>query len=187
MRIAYFCRMRQLLPLSLLLAIMAMLTSCVTDDYGYGNPGGSYVPTVYIPNDLGDYERRFVHAVEDSLSSAGYRVTRSRSAEYELEFRIEAGPLNTDTYLTLYRNGNETVTAYARGSGIFRGDAVVRESFDKCLYEFERQLPSATSYGRGRGYDRGSDTYDSYGPGRSRYDRDRYDHNNRGDDYYRGY
>lgn len=150
-------------------ALALSLSSCATNEsYGYGS-SERYVPTVRMPRNLDDSERRYIYEVEDVLTRAGYRLTTSNAADYELEFRIESGPINTDTYLTLTRdNGQEVATAYARSSGLINRQQVVRQSFEKCLIEFERQVPSV-----GPSYDSGT-RYDRYDQGGNRY-RDSYE------------
>ena len=176
---AYFSamRVRSFLSASVLfLGSVLLLPSCVTTDGYSGGTGEPYTPAVSIPRDLDETEQRLVYEVEDTLRRAGYRIG-GRSAEYELDFRIESGPINTDTHLVLLRDGSEVATAYARSSGILNRPEVVRQSFRKALYEFERQVPRVRSSG-------GSD----YGSGPS-YDRDRgpdYDRPRRDDSYDRG-
>jgi hypothetical protein len=140
--IAYFSTMRRILSLSFLFAMALLgLSSCATTEYGTSREPEA--PAVYIPRDLDETERRYVYEVERVLTRAGYRIASGRSAEYELDFRIESGPINTDTYLRLLHEGREIVSAYARSSGVLARQQTVRNSFEKCLYEFESQVPGA--------------------------------------------
>lgn len=151
----YPSAMHRLLPLLPLMAALFALSACAT--YESSGPGRPYAPAVYIPHYRDGYEARYLSTVESTLLRAGYQLSRSRSAEYELDFRIESGPVNTDTYLTLLRDRREIVKAYARGSGLFKRDQVIRQSFDKCLLEFENRLPHVRSHSR--------DAYNgAYGP-----------------------
>ncbi|TLD69832.1 hypothetical protein FEM03_16050 [Phragmitibacter flavus] len=134
--------MRRILSLSLLFATVSLFNSCATTEYGSSREPDA--PAVYIPRDLDETERRLVYDVERVLTRAGYRISSGRSAEYELDFRIESGPINTDTNLRLLHEGREIVSAYARSSGILAREQTVRDSFDKCLYEFEAQVPRPT-------------------------------------------
>lgn len=151
-------------------ALTLLLSSCATNEsYGYGSDE-RYVPTVRIPRDLDENERRYIYEVENVLTRAGYRLSGSSSADYELEFRIEAGPINTDTYLTLLRdNDREVANAYARSSGLLNRQQTIRQSFEKCLIEFERQVSGVSSTGYDSDYDRSNrssryrDSYDDYG------------------------
>jgi len=160
--------MQRFFSLALMLSAIAVLTSCeVVESGGYGR---DYSPTVSLPEDLNNTERRLLGAVVDVLEDAGYQITRGSSAEYELEFEIDDGPVNADVYITLLRDGDTLVKSYARTGGpriIIDRDGVIRDSFEKSLSDFERRLPSP-------GGRRGSyDDYRSGSPG-DRYREDDY-------------
>ena len=133
-----------------------VLNSCETMDDD-GGQDRNYAPTVTMPDDLSDNESRLIGAVENVLEDAGYRTTRSRG-EFELEFKVDDGPINADVYLTLTRDGSTVAKAYSRVSGpmLFKRQELIRESFEKCLRDFDRQLPS-TRYDRGSSRDRYDD------------------------------
>ena len=153
--------MHRLPTLALVALSFVALNSCETVEYG-GSGGRDYVPTVSLPDDLKDSERRLIGAVADVLEDAGYQTTRG-SGDYELEFEVDDGPVNADVYITLLHDGATVVKSYARTGGpaiIFKRDAAIRESFDKCLSDFERRLPAPR--GGGGGYGRSSRDGSSY-------------------------
>lgn len=100
--------------------------------------------------------------IEDTLIRAGYRPTRDRSAEYQLEFDVDDGPVNADTHLTLSREGSEVARSYARVGGpriILHRQEFIRQSFDKCLRDFESQLSRASGGGAYGEWQRPSGSY----------------------------
>lgn len=172
--------MRRLLLASLsIIAIAFGVTSCETPDYG--GPGTRPAPRVLMPTGLSQNEARYLPDIEDVLIRSGYRPTRDRSAEYQLEFEIDDGPINADTHLTLSREGSEVARAYARVGVpriILHRQEFIRQSFDKCLRDFDSQLSRSGGY-RDRDYDRtpsyresDRSPYDQTGPsaGRPSYD-----------------
>ncbi len=186
---------RILRPVISVLALTMALVSCETPDYA--GPGPRPAPRVLIPSGLSQDEVRFMPEIEDALIRAGYRPTRDRSAEYQLDFDVDDGPVNADTHLVLSHEGSEVARSYARVGGpriILHRQEFIRQSFDKCLRDFESQLSRASGGGYGewqrpsgsyrqtdrqvyedRGYDRGGydqDRYDTYGgPSQGGYER----------------
>lgn len=139
---------RLLHPVISVLALMMALVSCETPDYA--GPGPRPAPRVLIPSGLSQNEVRFMPEIEDTLIRAGYRPTRDRSAEFQLEFDVDDGPVNADTHLTLLREGSEVARSYARVGGpriILQRQEFIRQSFDKCLRDFESQLSRASGGG----------------------------------------
>jgi hypothetical protein len=154
----------------------------VDSGYGYSRP---YVPVVSMPPNLDETERDLLPDIEDVFEDAGYRPTFSGGAEYELDFEVESGPINTDVRMRLFRGRQEIAGAYARSGGarsIFRRGQVVRDAFEKCLHEFDARLPRPAHSGPGydtRRDDRyrreGADDDRDYRDGDRRYEYDRYD------------
>jgi hypothetical protein len=167
----------------LVVSIFSLLSGCnsVDSGYGYSRP---YVPVVSMPPNLDETERDLLPDIEDVLVDAGYRTTFSGGAEYELDFVVESGPINTDVRIRLFRGRQEIAGAYSRSGGarsIFRRGEVVREAFGNCLDEFESRLPRPAR--RGPGNDtRRDDRYRDDGAYDDRYrDRDRAYDDNRAD------
>lgn len=170
---------RLLRPVISVLALTMALVSCETPDYA--GPGPRPAPRVLIPSELSQNEVRFMPEIEDTLIRAGYRPTRDRSAEYQLEFDVDDGPVNADTHLTLSREGSEVARSYARVGGpriILHRQEFIRQSFDKCLRDFESQLSRASGGGYGE-WQRPSGSYRQTDrqvyEDRSGYDQNRYD------------
>lgn len=123
---------------ALLAMTLIMLNSCETvDTASTGQP-------VMMPEHLSASEHRLIPYVEDVLRQAGFRPVYGGGAEYELKFNVDDGPVNADVHLTLLRRGGELIKSYARTGGpsiVFRRQEMINESFDKCLHDFDRQLP----------------------------------------------
>jgi hypothetical protein len=149
------CRALVFLPV-LLLAPAIVSCSSTDTSYGYSRP---YVPAVGLPANLDETELRLLPEIERVLEDAGYRVTQGRDADFDLDFSVDAGPINADVAMRLVRGRREVARAYARSGGarmLFRRPQVIRDAFEKCLHEFENQLPPATRADTGRsreGYD----------------------------------
>jgi len=141
--------MHRIITTSIAAFTLVVLNSCETMDYE--GPERDRRPEVSIPTDLSNSERRLIGAVEDALADAGYRPIRDDDAEFALEFEVDDGPVNADVHLRLLREGSLVVRSYARTGGpaiIFKRDEMIRDSFDKCLRDFERQLPRTGDYDR---------------------------------------
>jgi hypothetical protein len=160
--------MRRLL-FSPILLVSAALVGCTTvdADYSYSRP---YVPTVGLPGNLDQTEQRLRPEIENVFEEAGYRVTQGRETDYDFDFSVEAGAVNADVTMMLFRGRREIVRAYARSGGarmLFRRSQVIRDAFEKCLGQFEARLSQANRYDsppRRGGYD------DRWGPGGRRDD-----------------
>jgi hypothetical protein len=130
-----------------LLGTLAVITlsSCGTTETSY-EPSRVYVPRVSLPTRLNANEQRLLPEVEDTLTNAGYRTTRSQAADYDLRFSVEDGPINADTTITLMQEGDTIARGYARVGGpqiILARQKTVNQSFGQALDQFENQLPTA--------------------------------------------
>jgi hypothetical protein len=172
-------------PLFSALSVLAAVTlsSCVvpieSDSGSY--PSRRPAPSVALPYDLSEDEQRLLPSVIDALEDAGYRTSRSRSGDLELEFKIDDGPVNADTYITLLHRGSPVARSYARVGGpaiIVRRQQVIIESFEKCLSDFERKIPAARDWDRPGDFDGYHDDYRR--ENRSPYSDDDYDRPYRG-------
>jgi hypothetical protein len=110
-----------------------------------------YVPRVQLPEyqDLNENERLYLAEVQDALGDAGYRSVHG-PAEFRLGFYVEDGPINAETKLSLFRSDVLMTESKARVGGpriIFKRSTVVRESFQKCLADFETKLPRMSMSG----------------------------------------
>lgn len=130
--------MHRFLFTALLAMTLLMLNSCESvESTSTGQP-------VMMPEKLSDNERRLIPYVEEVLHRAGFRPVYEGGAEYELKFKVDDGPVNADVHLTLLRRGGELIKSYARTGGpgiVLHRQEMIGESFDKCLRDFDRQLP----------------------------------------------
>lgn len=102
-------------------------------------------PTVGMPAALNDRERLFVPDIEASLRDNGLVPVRHGSGDMELEFAIQAGPINTDTQITL-RDGRRTVASgkgRASGLPLIGRSSVAETSFSRAFETFQSELSSA--------------------------------------------
>ena len=104
-------------------------------------------PTVGMPAELNERERLFVSDIENALRDRGMLPVRHGAGELDLEFAMEAGPVNTDTRIVL-RDGRRIV---ASGSGRASGlpligrSKVAENSFTRAFDEFQAGLSSVHS------------------------------------------
>jgi hypothetical protein len=111
-------------------------------------PDGGPV-TVGMPAELTDRERGYMTEVDSALRGAGYVPVRHGAGELELDFRIEEGPINTDTTIVLQDGRTVLAEGRNRGSGIplIGRDKVAERSFRKAFDDFQAALPGASSAG----------------------------------------
>lgn len=141
--------------LALIAAFVFLVVGCASRSEFV--PAGAPV-TVGMPAELSERERSYVGEVEGALRGAGYLPVRHGLGELQLEFRIAAGPINTDTRIELSEGGTGTVLA--RGEGRAAGvpmigrDKVADRSFQEAFGAFQAALPGAAAaqpYGTGPG------------------------------------
>lgn len=109
-------------------------------------------PTVGMPAALNDRERLFVPDIEASLRDNGLLPVRHDAGDMELEFTMEAGPINTDTRIALLEGRRIIASGKGRASGIplIGRSSVAEKSFTRAFEEFQGELSSARSR---RGWD----------------------------------
>ena len=104
-------------------------------------------PTVGMPASLSERERLFAPDLEAALRDEGLLPVRHGAGDMELEFTINAGPINTDTRIILL-DGRRTV---ARGNGRASGvplvgrSTVAENSFSRAFEKFQAELAEAGS------------------------------------------
>ncbi len=129
----------------------AVLASCATYEEPPA-PGRPYTPSVLMPVELNANESQYIQEVEGALEDSGLRPSGRQDSEYTLTFSLEDGPVNADSTLKLFRGRQEVAGAFARVGGpriVFSRRAVVRESFQKALADFEHQISGIAPGGRG--------------------------------------
>lgn len=147
-----------------LLVASFLLASCETPESV--GPGRRPPPLVLMPATADASERELMPELEDALTDAGFRPTYRTPADYSLEFEVDDGPINADVHLRLLRHGEEVARAYARTGGpriLLHRREFIRQSFDKCLNQFESQIHGiARRSGGGSSSYPDDDRYDTY-------------------------
>jgi len=106
---------------------------------------GSGPPTVGMPAALNDRERLFVPDIEASLRENGLLPVRHGAGDMDLEFTMNAGPINTDTRIIL-KDGRRTVargTGRASGVPLIGRSTVAEKSFNRAFEDFQAELSTA--------------------------------------------
>jgi hypothetical protein len=121
-----------------------VLVGCV-DNQPFPPGGGlapSPPPTVLMPVSGTVRERAFVPQIEGVLQRNGLVPVYRGRAEMVLEFTIEEGPVNVDTYIRLIDHGRVAALGQGRASGppLINRNRVLEDSFFRALTDFERQL-----------------------------------------------
>jgi hypothetical protein len=87
-------------------------------------------------------ERAFVPQIEGVLQRNGLLPVYRGRTEMVLEFTIEEGPVNVDTYIRLIDHGRVAALGQGRACGppLINRNRVLEDSFLRALTDFERQL-----------------------------------------------
>ncbi len=104
-------------------------------------------PTVGMPAELNERERLFIPDIEAVLRDQGMLPVRHGAGELDLEFTMQAGPVNTDTRIVL-RDGRRIVangTGRASGLPLIGRSKVAENSFTRAFDEFQAGLSSVRS------------------------------------------
>ncbi|MGJ8633551.1 MAG: hypothetical protein ACSHX7_06500 [Luteolibacter sp.] len=147
-------------PLAALCTIL--LASCVAPRTPYM---ADRSPTIGMPAKLSARERSFIPEVESALTDAGLVPLSYGRGEYQLEYSIEEGPINTDTRIAILESGSEIIAGQGRASGapLIGRTGVAEKSFKKSFDQFTRDL-SVLSRRRGWGKNASSTAAPSYTP-----------------------
>ncbi len=102
-------------------------------------------PTVGMPAALSERERLFMPDVEAALRDEGLLPVRHGGGEMDLEFTIDAGPINTNTRIILLEGRRTIARGTGRASGVpLVGRSTVAEnSFARAFEEFQAELAQA--------------------------------------------
>jgi len=123
------------------LALAMLLLGCASTARSPFAPR-SGPPTVGMPASLSERERLFIPEIEDALRDHGLLPVRHGAGDMQLEFTMSAGPVNTNTRITLIE-GQRTV---ARGNGRAAGlpligrSQVAGNSFTRAFEQFQAEL-----------------------------------------------
>lgn len=132
--------------LRIMLVGLGLMTgvSCV-DTRPFPDSGGGVAPAppmVLMPATSSVREQPFLPQVEGVLRRNGLDPVYRGRAEMLLEFTIEEGPVNVDTYLRLIDHGRVVALGQGRASGapLINRNRVLEDSFFRALSDFERQV-----------------------------------------------
>jgi len=130
------------------LFLVVLFASCASNTRSPFRPE-SGPPTVGMPATLSERERLFVPDLEAALRNEGLVPVRSGAGDMELEFVMEAGPINTDTRIVLTEKRRIVAQGKGRASGVplVGRSRVAENSFSRAFEQFEAQLQKA-GYGR---------------------------------------
>lgn len=132
-------------PLRRLLAFAAVLSlsACGTSRTAFAPESGP--PTIGMPAQVSAKERLFIPDLEEALRNNGYVPVRSGGGDYQLEFQIQEGPINTDTRIEMTENGSRVAigTGRAAGAPLIGRSKVAEKSFGRAFEQFRSEMPAA--------------------------------------------
>jgi hypothetical protein len=143
------------------LFFVVLLASCASNTRTPFTPE-SGPPTVGMPAALSERERLFVPDLEAALRNEGLVPVRDGAGDMQLEFVMEAGPINTDTRIVLTEKSRIVAQGKGRASGVplVGRSRVANNSFSRAFEQFENELRAS---GNRRGWSSGTGTRD-YAP-----------------------
>lgn len=129
------------------------LSACATSRTAFTPQSGP--PTVGMPAEVSAKERLFIPDLENALRGDGYVTVRSGAGDYQLEFQIQEGPINTDTRIELLEGGKRVAIGNGRAAGapLFGRSKVAEKSFSRAFEQFQSAMPRAAR-GGSRSYER---------------------------------
>lgn len=129
---------------SFILCVLS-LVSCV-DPNPFPGPGGGMAPppppTVLMPVTGSVREQAYIPEIENVLRRNGLDPVYRGRTDMLLEFTIEEGPVNVDTYIRLIDHGRAAALGQGRASGppLINRNRVLADSFYRALTDFEDQI-----------------------------------------------
>jgi hypothetical protein len=128
------------------LFLVVLFASCASNTRTPFSPE-SGPPTVGMPASLSERERLFVPDLEAALRNEGLVTVRDGAGDMQLEFVMEAGPINTDTRITLTEKRRTLAQGKGRASGLpmIGRSRVAENSFSRAFQEFEDQLRNSAN------------------------------------------
>jgi hypothetical protein len=128
------------------LVVSALLGACASHTRTPFTPEGG-PPTVGMPAELSERERLFAPDIESVLRDQGLMPVRSGAGDMQIEFTMEAGPINTDTHIALMEGRRTVAQGRGRASGLplVGRSKVAENSFGRAYRQFEEELRNAGS------------------------------------------
>ena len=134
-------------------AAAVSLSACATSRTPFTPESGP--PTVGMPAQVSAKERLFIPDLENALRGDGYMPVRAGAGDYQLEFQIQEGPINTDTRIEMTEAGRRVAIGNGRAAGapLFGRSKVAEKSFSRAFEQFQAAVPNGGrggSHGSGR-------------------------------------
>jgi hypothetical protein len=128
------------------LFLVVLFASCASNTRTPFSPE-SGPPTVGMPGALSERERLFVPDLERALRDQGLVPVRDGAGDMQLEFVMDAGPINTDTRITLTEKRRTLAQGKGRASGLpmIGRSRVAENSFSRAFEEFQSQLSDSSN------------------------------------------
>lgn len=125
------------------------LSACGTSRTAFTPQSGP--PTVGMPAQISAKERLFIPDLENALRGDGYMTVRSGAGDYQLEFEIKEGPINTDTRIEMLEGGKRVAIGNGRAAGapLIGRSKVAEKSFSRAFEQFQSAMPSGARGGSG--------------------------------------
>lgn len=123
------------------LALAMLLLGCASTARSPFAPR-SGPPTVGMPASLSDRERLFIPEIEDTLRDHGLLPVRHGAGDMQLEFTMSAGPVNTNTRITLIEGQRTVARGIGRAAGLplIGRSQVAGNSFSRAFEQFQAEL-----------------------------------------------
>lgn len=125
----------------LVFAMGLFLLSCAASKRTAFVPG-SGPPTVGMPAELNERERLFIGDLEGALRDNGLLPVRHGGGDMALDFSMKAGPIHTDTAITLLDGRRILASGNGRAAGVplIGRSAVAEKSFGRAFQDFHGEL-----------------------------------------------
>lgn len=81
--------------------------------------------------------------VADLLEDYDFRAVNTAGERYSLDFRIDEGPINVDSTITLYKDGRIIAQARGRDGGLKKAlqpANYIQRAYERSMEDFEAQL-----------------------------------------------
>lgn len=128
------------------LFLVVLFASCASNTRTPFSPE-SGPPTVGMPAALSERERLFVPDLERALRDHGLVTVRDGAGDMQLEFVMDAGPINTDTHIALTEKRRTLAQGKGRASGLplIGRSRVAENSFSRAFEEFQSELSDSSN------------------------------------------
>jgi len=135
------------LRMSAVLSVLTLVSCVDPTPYPVGGAAPPPPPTVLMPATATVREQAYLPQIEEVLRRNGLDPVYRGRTDMLLEFTIEEGPVNVDTYIRLIDQGRIAALGQGRANGppLINRNRVLDDSFFRALTDFERQLGGSRS------------------------------------------